>query len=132
MGGCWGKFQTLLRPANYPPGTPGRGEVIFTTASGVSIGIVNVLGRVFFANPIDDPFPAAKKAVFAMRAQGARITCVDFHAEATSEKNALVRHLDGEATVIVGTHQHVPTADHRVTQEHGPVADLGLAAPMAA
>jgi metallophosphoesterase (TIGR00282 family) len=127
VGGLWGKFPTLLRPANYPPGTAGRGEVLFSTPSGTSIGVVNVLGRVFFSNPIDDPFPCAKKAVAALKAKGASIICVDFHAEATSEKNAMVRYLDGEAGVIVGTHQHVPTSDFRISaQGTAYVTDLGL------
>ena len=127
VGGLWGKFPTLMRPANYPSGTAGRGELIFNTPSGVSVGVVNVLGRVFFANPIDDPFPCSKKAVAALKAKGASVVCVDFHAEATSEKNALVRYLDGEASVIVGTHQHVPTADARVSaQGTAYITDLGL------
>jgi metallophosphoesterase (TIGR00282 family) len=124
---CWHKFPSLLRPANYPTGTPGRGELLFTTPSGVTVGVINLLGRVFFSNPVDDPFPVAKKALAALRGQGAKVICVDFHAEATSEKNALVRYLDGEATVVVGTHQHVPTADFRVSPKGTAyITDLGL------
>ncbi|MES2201314.1 MAG: TIGR00282 family metallophosphoesterase [candidate division FCPU426 bacterium] len=127
VGGLWEKFPTLLRPANYPEGTPGRSEVVFNTASGVTVGVANVLGRVFFANPIDDPFPAVKKSLAALKAKGARVTVVDFHAEATSEKIAMNRHLDGEASVVVGTHTHVPTADGRVSAKGtATLTDLGL------
>ncbi len=124
---CWPKFPTLLRPANYPSGTPGRGEALFTTPSGLTIGAFNLLGRVFFANPLDDPFPVAKGCVARLKSQGAKIVLLDFHAEATSEKVAMVRHLDGEAAVVVGTHQHVPTADARITAKGtASITDLGL------
>lgn len=124
---CWAAFPTLLRPANYPVGTPGRGECIFTTAKGEQVGISNVMGRVFMPVNVDDPFPAAKASVQRLKAQGAKVVLVDHHAEATSEKVALWRHLDGEASVVVGTHTHVPTADARISAKGTAyISDLGL------
>ncbi|HTB21566.1 MAG TPA: TIGR00282 family metallophosphoesterase [bacterium] len=124
---CWAAFPTLLRPCNYPSGVPGRGETLFTCADGSLVGVVNVMGRVFMPVEVDDPFPAAKAAVARLKAQGARAVIVDMHAEATSEKVALWRHLDGEASVVVGTHTHVPTADARVSARGTAyLSDLGL------
>lgn len=124
---CWAAFPTLLRPCNYPAGVPGRGETLFTAADGSLVGVVNVMGRVFMPVAVDDPFPAAKAAVARLKAQGARHVLVDVHAEATSEKVALWRHLDGEASVVVGTHTHVPTADARVSAKGTAyLSDLGL------
>jgi hypothetical protein len=124
---CWAAFPTLLRPCNYPVGVPGRGETLFTTEGGDLVGVVNVMGRVFMPVQVDDPFPAAKAAVARLRAQGARAVIVDMHAETTSEKVALWRHLDGEASVVAGTHTHVPTADARVSAKGTAfVSDLGL------
>jgi metallophosphoesterase (TIGR00282 family) len=124
---CWPLFPSLLRPANYPPGTPGRGSCIFNTPSGVPIGVVNILGRVFIDIALDDPFRRAKEEVAALKAQGARIVLLDFHAEATSEKIAMAHYLDGELSVLVGTHTHVPTADARVSAKGtARISDLGL------
>ncbi len=125
---CWAAFPTLLRPVNYPAGTPGRGECLFSTPKGELVGISNVMGRVFMpVTSVDDPFPAAKASVSRLKAQGAKAVLVDMHAEATSEKVALWRHLDGEASVVVGTHTHVPTADARVSAKGTAyLSDLGL------
>lgn len=124
---CWSAFPTLLRPCNYPMGVPGRGETLFTTVGGDLVGIVNVMGRVFMPVQVDDPFPAARASVARLKAQGAKAVIVDIHAEATSEKVALWRHLDGEASVVVGTHTHVPTADARVSAKGTAyLSDLGL------
>lgn len=125
---CWAAFPTLLRPANYPAGTPGRGECLVTTAKGELVGISNVMGRVFMpVTSVDDPFPAAKASVARLKAQGAKVVVVDMHAEATSEKVALWRHLDGEASAVVGSHTHVPTADARVSAKGTAyLSDLGL------
>lgn len=125
--GCWGPFPTLLRPCNYPAGVAGRGECLFKTASGALVGVVNAMGRVFMPVQVDDPFPAAKAAVARLKAQGAQAVLVDMHAETTSEKVALWRHLDGEITALVGTHTHVPTADCRISAKGSAyVSDLGL------
>jgi metallophosphoesterase (TIGR00282 family) len=104
----------LLRPANYPPGTPGRGANLIETHSGKRVLVVNVMGRLFM-DPLDDPFAAADRELEACPlGQVADAVVVDFHAEATSEKQALAHHLDGRATLVVGTHTHVQTSDHRV------------------
>ena len=102
----------LLRPFNYPAGTPGRGSTIVTTPSGARVGILNLMGRVFM-HAIDDPFTLGRAEVERLK-QHAPVVFVDFHAEATSEKIAMGWHLDGVATAVVGTHTHVQTADCQV------------------
>jgi 2',3'-cyclic-nucleotide 2'-phosphodiesterase len=102
----------LLRPANYPAGVPGRGSCVAQTRDGRSVGVINVMGRVFMA-PLDDPFAVALREIEAVRHR-ARIVVVDMHAEATSEKIAMGWHLDGRVTAVIGTHTHVQTADERV------------------
>src|SRR4029434_8976063 len=102
----------LLRPANYPAGVPGRGSYLAQTGDGRSIGIINVMGRVFMLS-IDDPFAVVLKEIEALRHR-TRVIIVDFHAEATSEKVAMGWHLDGKVTLVVGTHTHVQTADERI------------------
>jgi len=102
----------LLRPANYPAGVPGRGSCVAQTRDGRSVGVINVMGRVFMA-PLDDPFAVALREIEAVRHR-ARIILVDMHAEATSEKIAMGWHLDGRVTAVIGTHTHVQTADERV------------------
>ena len=102
----------LLRPFNYPAGTPGRGSTIVTTASGERVGVLNLMGRVFMT-ALDDPFSLGRAEVERLK-EHASVVFVDFHAEATSEKIAMGWHLDGLATVVVGTHTHVQTADAQV------------------
>jgi metallophosphoesterase (TIGR00282 family) len=103
----------LLRPANYPPGVPGSGAGIYPSRTdGVQVGVINLQGRIFMRE-LDDPFRAADEILDWMR-QETPIILVDFHAEATSEKIALSRHLDGRVSACVGTHTHVQTADERV------------------
>jgi 2',3'-cyclic-nucleotide 2'-phosphodiesterase len=102
----------LLRPANYPAGVPGRGSCVAQTRDGRSVGVVNVMGRVFMA-PLDDPFAVVLREIDAVRHR-ARVILVDVHAEATSEKIAMGWHLDGKVTAVIGTHTHVQTADERV------------------
>lgn len=102
----------LLRPANYPDDTPGRGAGVFSTPGGVKVGVLNIEGRVFM-KPLGCPFRAAKRELELLREE-AGVVLVDFHAEATSEKQAMGWFLDGLATAVVGTHTHVQTADERV------------------
>jgi len=102
----------LLRPANFPAGVPGRGSCVAQTRDGRSVGVINVMGRVFMA-PLDDPFAVALREIDAVRHR-ARIIVVDVHAEATSEKIAMGWHLDGRVTAVIGTHTHVQTADERI------------------
>lgn len=115
----------LLRPANYPPQNPGRGTFVFEPEKGPKIGVLNLQGRVFM-EPIDCPFRVADSEIEALKA-ATPIVVVDFHAEATSEKQALAWYLDGRVTAVVGTHTHVPTADERVLpQGTAYITDVGM------
>jgi metallophosphoesterase (TIGR00282 family) len=102
----------LVRPANLPPGTPGMGWRVFRASNGVSVGVVNLLGRVFMREA-DCPFRTVDVALAALKDQ-AKLVFVDIHAEASAEKIALGWHLDGRVSAVVGTHTHVQTADDRV------------------
>lgn len=122
------KHPRLLRPANFPAGTPGQGRVVATARNGVSVGVINLMGRVFMQQ-LDDPFAGALANIEAIREQ-ARIIFVDFHAEATSEKVAMGWHLDGRVAAVVGTHTHVPTADARLLlQGTAYITDVGMTGP---
>ncbi len=104
----------LLRPLNYPPGTPGRGANVFETAAGARVLVMNVMGRVFM-DPLDDPFAGVERELSACPLGGAcDAAIVDVHAETTSEKMAMGHFCDGRASLVVGTHTHVPTADAQV------------------
>lgn len=106
----------LIRPVNYPPGTPGRGATVVEVAGGRRALVVNAMGRLFM-EPLDDPFRAVKAELdrHTLGASGTvQAAVVDFHAETTSEKMALAHSFDGRASLVVGTHTHVPTADHQV------------------
>jgi hypothetical protein len=104
----------LLRPLNYPQGTPGRGSVIAPAKNGARVLVVNLMGRVFM-DALDDPFAAIEREIEAIPLkQGCDAIIVDMHAEASSEKQAIAHHLDGRVSLVIGTHTHVPTADHRV------------------
>jgi len=99
----------LLRPLNYPSGAPGQGWIVLDTPKG-PVGVLNAQGRVFMGQQLDNPFVAAQAAVTEILKQ-TQVVFVDFHAEATSEKIAFGRSLDGQASAVVGTHTHVQTAD---------------------
>lgn len=115
----------LLRPANYPPGLPGYGSGIYETAAGIKVGVLNLEGRVFMKN-LDCPFRAADSLVADLK-QVTPIILVDFHAEATSEKQALGFYLDGRVSAVIGTHTHVQTADERILPEGtGYLTDVGM------
>jgi metallophosphoesterase (TIGR00282 family) len=106
--------ERFLRPINFPAGTPGRGSGLFTARNGARVLVVNAMGRVFM-EPLDDPFPAVDRAVAECPlGEQADAIVVDFHAEASSEKQAIGHYLDGRVTLVVGTHTHVPTADERI------------------
>lgn len=120
----------LVRPANYPPPCPGRGWTMTETAAGVKVAVGNVMGRVFLNIPLDCPFKTCDLMLEEMKAAGAQITIIDFHAEATSEKRALAWYLDGRAGAVLGTHTHVPTADSEILP--GGLAyqtDVGMCGP---
>jgi 2',3'-cyclic-nucleotide 2'-phosphodiesterase len=104
----------LIRPINYPAGTPGRGAVLVETKNGARVLVVNAMGRIFM-DPLDDPFAAVERELAACPlGRGADAVVIDFHAEATSEKQAMGFFCDGRASLVVGTHTHVPTADLRI------------------
>ena len=104
--------EKLIRPANYPEGTPGRGSAVFRTAGGIKVGVLNLEGRVFMNN-LECPFRTADREI-ALLNRETPIILVDFHAEATSEKAALGWYLDGRVSAVIGTHTHVQTAVARV------------------
>ena len=123
-----GAEPRLLRPANYPPGVPGNGSYLARTNGWTTVGVINVMGRVFMLN-IDDPFAVVLREIDALRAR-TRIIFVDFHAEATSEKIAMGWHLDGRVTAVVGTHTHVQTADERILPKGTAyLTDVGMTGP---
>ena len=120
------KQPHLLRPANYPDGVPGRGWVEWQDDDGLRALIVNVQGRVFMPNHVDDPFRCVD-AIVQKHGDYSPVVVVDMHAEATSEKNAMGWFLDGRASVVYGTHTHVQTADERVLPGGTAyITDLGM------
>lgn len=104
----------LIRPANYPAGTPGRGAAVIEARNGARVLVVNVMGRLFM-DPLDDPFATVERELSACPlGEVADAVIVDMHAEATSEKQAMGYFLDGRASLVVGTHTHAPTSDTRI------------------
>jgi metallophosphoesterase (TIGR00282 family) len=119
------KESHLLRPANYPPVNPGRGVCVFETDSGAKVGVMSLQGRVFM-EPIDCPFRTADKELEALKAE-TPVVIIDFHAEATSEKQALGWYLDGRVSAVIGTHTHVPTADEKILPRGTAyISDVGM------
>jgi 2',3'-cyclic-nucleotide 2'-phosphodiesterase len=119
--------QRIVRPANYPKGSPGRGHTL-VEQSGASLGVINLSGQVFLA-AVRSPFAEADALVAELRGRAEHLL-VDMHAEATSEKVAMGWHLDGRVTACVGTHTHVPTADARVLPGGTAyVTDVGMTGP---
>jgi len=117
----------LLRPLNYPAGTPGRGAAIIAAKNGGRVLIVNAMGRIFM-DPLDDPFAAVDRelATCPLRS-GADAIIVDIHGETTSEKQTMGYFCDGRASLVVGTHTHAPTADHRILSGGTAfVSDVGM------
>jgi hypothetical protein len=122
---------SLLRPANYPDGNPGRGWCVEETAGGVPVAVINLQGQALMA-PIDNPFRAADRVLEEIRQRhdGVRVVVVDIHAEATSEKQAMGWYLDGRVTAVLGTHTHVPTADERILPQGTAFqTDVGMTGP---
>jgi 2',3'-cyclic-nucleotide 2'-phosphodiesterase len=121
------RHARLIRPANFPPGTPGRGATVVQSAAGARLLVVNVMGRIFM-DALDDPFAAIKRELGACPlGEACDASVIDFHAEASSEKWAFAHFADGKASVIVGTHTHVPSADHRILAGGtGFITDVGM------
>jgi metallophosphoesterase (TIGR00282 family) len=121
-------WDSLLRPANYPPGTPGRGAGVFAAGGATTVGVINLQGRVFMQE-IDCPFREGSRLVDELLAE-TPVILVDVHAEATSEKAALAWHLAGRASAVVGTHTHVQTADEAILDNHTAfISDVGMTGP---
>lgn len=120
--------EPIVRPANYAPGVPGRGAILATTATGVKVGILNLIGRVFMP-PHDCPFRAADKVIAELKKE-TPVIIVDIHAEATSEKVAMGWYLDGKVSAVIGTHTHIQTADDRILPEGTAyLTDVGMTGP---
>jgi metallophosphoesterase (TIGR00282 family) len=117
----------LLRPINFPPGTPGKGVGFYKAANGADVLVINAMGLIFMPE-LGDPFRATEAEVEACPLKkGADAIVVDFHAEATSEKQAMGYYLDGRVSCVVGTHTHSPTADERVLPRGTAfVSDIGM------
>jgi 2',3'-cyclic-nucleotide 2'-phosphodiesterase len=117
----------LIRPANYPAGTPGRGANLIEAKDGRKVLVVNMMGRIFM-DALDDPFMRIDQELAACPlVAGSDAAVVDFHAEATSEKQAFGLHVDGRASLVVGTHTHTPSADHRILPGGtGFISDAGM------
>jgi metallophosphoesterase (TIGR00282 family) len=119
----------LIRPANYPKGSPGRGRAVVETPDGRKLGVVNLEGRVFM-KALDDPFTVGLAEVEALKRDGCKAILVDMHCEATSEKNAMGHFLDGKVSAVLGTHTHVQTADERVLPGGTAyITDVGMCGP---
>ncbi|MCL6611935.1 MAG: TIGR00282 family metallophosphoesterase [Peptococcaceae bacterium] len=118
----------IVRPANYPPGAPGRGSGIFRTRSGIELGVINISGRIFMQE-LDCPFRKADELISQLKSR-VGIIFVDFHAEASSEKMAMGWYLDGRVTAVCGTHTHVQTADERILPGGTAyITDVGMTGP---
>ena len=118
----------LLRPANYPAGNPGQGLHVGETASGQKVATLNLEGQVFM-KPLESPFRVADRLLESI-APDVKVVFVDFHAETTSEKQALGIYLDGRASIVAGTHTHVPTADERILPGGTAyITDVGMTGP---
>lgn len=122
------QFPHLLRPHNYPEGNPGTGVHVGETPAGIPVATVNLEGRVFM-NTLDSPFAAADRILEELPDE-VKVILVDFHAEATSEKQAMGFYLDGKVSGVFGTHTHVPTADERVLPGGTAlITDVGMTGP---
>jgi len=105
----------ILRPANFPHGTPGKGWNIFEAKNGEKLLLISLLGRTFMPQHVDSPFQKVDEILSQVSVEDYDVSMIDFHAEATSEKQAMLWRYNGKVTAIVGTHTHIPTADAEVT-----------------
>jgi 2',3'-cyclic-nucleotide 2'-phosphodiesterase len=122
------RTPNLLRPANYPEGNPGKGLHVGDTAAGIPVAVINLEGMVFMNN-LESPFRTADRLLKELDPK-VKVVMVDFHAEATSEKQAMAFYLDGRVSAVLGTHTHVPTADERVLPNGTALqTDVGMTGP---
>lgn len=123
------KEPRLIRPGNYPPGTPGRGCGIVRAKNGIDVGVINISGRIFMQE-LDCPFRVGDQLAVRLK-EKVDIILVDFHAEASSEKVAMGWHMDGRVSAVCGTHTHVQTADERVLPGGTAyISDVGMTGPL--
>jgi hypothetical protein len=123
-----GREKNLLRPANYPEGNPGGGLYVGETAGGIKVATINLEGRVYMSN-LDSPFLVADRLLQQLD-PAVKVIFIDFHAEVTSEKQALAFYLDGRVSAVIGTHTHVPTGDERVLPGGTALlTDVGMTGP---
>jgi len=119
------RTEYLLRPANYPPNNPGKGQAVFQLTDGRKIGIINLQGRVYMKN-IDCPFRVAEKIINEMSKE-TNIIVIDLHAETTAEKKAFAYFIDGKISLLFGTHTHIQTADETILPNGtGYITDVGM------
>lgn len=122
------RYPNLLRPVNWPKGCPGRGSALIDTPKGQRVLVMQAMGRVMIEPMLDDPFPVVERELESCpMGLACDAVLIDFHAEATSEKMAFGHFCDGRASLIVGTHTHVPTADHQILPGgSGYMSDAGM------
>jgi 2',3'-cyclic-nucleotide 2'-phosphodiesterase len=128
VGNLLAREPRLLRPANYPDGNPGAGLYVGATPGGVPVATINLEGQVFMS-ALESPFRTADRLLAGLPAE-VKVVFVDFHAEATSEKQAMGFHLDGRVSAVIGTHTHVPTGDERILPGGTAfLTDVGMTGP---
>lgn len=122
--------ERIIRPANLSQQAAGRGFTVVTSNGGIQVGVMNLLGRIYMNLPAEDPFAAADRILRDGFPSGVRVIVCDMHAEATSEKVAMGHHLDGRASLVFGTHTHIPTADARILPGGtAAITDVGMCGP---
>ncbi|NOX20565.1 MAG: TIGR00282 family metallophosphoesterase [Nitrospirae bacterium] len=122
------KEDRILRPLNFPPGVPGRGSITLKSANSIDVAIINLSGRVFMGL-MDCPFRTVKEEIQRIK-EKTNVIIIDFHAEATSEKQAMGYFLDGKVSAVLGTHTHVQTADEQILPEGTAyITDVGMTGP---
>lgn len=122
--------EDIVRPFNYPPDTPGRGWTVAEAANHKQVAVIVAMGNVYMST-LTSPFQDIMKVVDEIRAEGIKTIIVDMHAEATSEKVAMGRYLDGKVTAVLGTHTHIPTADTQVLPNGTAYqTDIGMVGPV--
>ena len=122
------KEDNVIRPANFSSECPGKGSMLLYTKNGVKVGVINIIGRVYM-DGADSPFDAVLREIETLRKK-TNIILVDFHAEATSEKEAMGYFLDGKVSAVFGTHTHIQTADNKILPKGtGYITDLGMTGP---
>lgn len=124
------RYPQVIRPANYPPGTPGEGYCLYSAKNGYQVAVINLLGQAYLDPPLDCPFRVAEELVGHLKKKTPYLL-IDFHAEATSEKKAFGFFLDSNVSAVLGTHTHVSTADERILPGGtGYITDVGMCGPV--